>query len=67
MPIRFLRNSLKYRRIHNAWQEEFDALAPKAGAQAPDFNLSDATGQRSVRLSSFRGHKPVALIFGSFT
>lgn len=29
---------------------------------APDFELSDQFG-RSVRLSSFRGHRPVALVF----
>ena len=41
---------------------------PKPGDEAPDFELpllGDST--RKVRLSSFRGKKPVALIFRSFT
>ena len=41
--------------------------APKAGDLAPDFTLSDVTGTESVTLSDFRGQKPVALVFGSFT
>jgi hypothetical protein len=39
----------------------------KVGDAAPDFNLKTADGSRSVRLSSFRGQKPVVLIFGSHT
>lgn len=44
-----------------------ETRAPGVGAEAPDFELPrlDTTGR--VRLSSFRGVKPVALIFGSFT
>ncbi|MHB1424125.1 MAG: peroxiredoxin family protein [Gemmataceae bacterium] len=34
--------------------------------QAPDFSLPSLEG-RSVRLSDFRGHKPVVLLFGSFS
>lgn len=41
--------------------------APKAGDPAPDFTLSDVSGERSVTLSDFQGRKPVALVFGSFT
>lgn len=41
--------------------------APKAGDTAPDFTLSDISGKESVTLSQFRGKKPVALVFGSFT
>jgi len=50
-----------------AWQKRFNALAPKAGDIAPDFELCDANAENPVRLSNFRGRKPVALIFGSFT
>lgn len=50
-----------------AWQEKYDALAPRAGDPAPDFELSDVNGENPVRLSEFRGQKPVALIFGSYT
>ena len=36
-----------------------------AGSEAPDFTLPDAAGRR-VTLSSFRGKRPVVLVFGSF-
>jgi len=39
----------------------------KAGDPAPDFTLPDLTGKKQVTLSSFRGKKPVVLIFGSIT
>jgi hypothetical protein len=42
-------------------------LAPRAGDLAPDFTLRDISGTESVTLSDFRGKKPVALVFGSFT
>ena len=50
-----------------AWQKQFNPLAPKAGDIAPDFELRDVDGENPVRLSDFRGQKPVVLIFGSFT
>ena len=49
------------------WHETHDPLAPKAGDVAPDFELRDLGGESPVRLSDFRGCKPVALVFGSFT
>ena len=49
------------------WQQQADATAPKLGELAPDFELQDPTGQTSVRLADFRGKRPVALIFGSYT
>ncbi len=39
----------------------------KPGDLAPDFALKTVDGSGVVRLSSFRGEKPVALIFGSHT
>ncbi|MBI3040433.1 MAG: redoxin domain-containing protein [Chloroflexi bacterium] len=57
----------KYRRERKAEQERLDALAPKEGDIAPDFELYDVNGENPVRLSDFRGQKPVALIFGSYT
>jgi peroxiredoxin len=48
-------------------QKVLDAQAPKAGDLAPDFTLSDISGTESVTLSDFRGKKPVALVFGSYT
>jgi len=40
---------------------------PKAGDVAPDFELRYTTGENPVRLTDYRGHKPVALVFESFT
>jgi peroxiredoxin len=58
---------LHYFRKEKAWQKKFDAMAPRVGDHAPDFELTDVSGDKRVRLSEFQGHKPVALIFGSFT
>jgi hypothetical protein len=46
---------------------ERETLAPAIGAEAPDFKLPRLDRTEQVRLSSFRGRKPVALIFGSYT
>jgi len=40
---------------------------PRLGQAAPDFTLPTQDGKKTITLSSFRGHKPVVLIFGSFT
>jgi hypothetical protein len=37
------------------------------GDTAPDFRLHVLHSQETVQLASFRGRKPVALIFGSYT
>ena len=37
------------------------------GDLAPDFKLKTLDGSQTVRLSKFRGQKPVVLIFGSYT
>jgi Ca2+-binding EF-hand superfamily protein len=39
----------------------------KLGDMAPDFTLPDMTGKKQVTLSSFRGKKPVVLVFASYT
>jgi len=49
------------------WQQENNPNVPKVGEMAPDFELTDNTGKKSVRLSDFRGERPVVLLFGSFT
>jgi hypothetical protein len=41
--------------------------ALRVGDQAPDFKLKTKDGQREAQLSSFKGQKPVVLVFGSFT
>lgn len=60
-----------------AWE---DASRPRSGPfdfdqfslenasheEAPDFCLPALDEGRSIRLSDFRGHKPVVLIFGNF-
>jgi len=43
------------------------AGALNAGDAAPDFDLSSVDKSATVRLSSFRGSKPVVLVFGSYT
>ncbi len=60
-------STIKTRQEAKAWQHKFDDQAPKVGDLAPDFELRDINGENPVRLSDFRGNKPVALVFGSFT
>jgi hypothetical protein len=40
---------------------------PDLGRMAPDFTLKTQDGKKQIRLSQFRGKKPVVLVFGSFT
>jgi len=40
---------------------------PRLGDFAPDFTLPTHDGTQKIKLRSFRGQRPVALIFGSFT
>lgn len=41
--------------------------ALKAGDVAPDFTLQTLDRKQKVAMSGFRGKRPVALIFGSYT
>ena len=59
--------TIAQRMEYRAWQKRYDPFAPKEGDVAPDFKLRDSSGENLVRLSDFRGKKPVALVFGSFT
>lgn len=43
------------------------AGALKPGDPAPDFRLPTLDHQQTVQLSSFRGARPVVLVFGSYT
>jgi len=54
-------------RDHRAWQQKYETNVPKEGDLAPDFELYDMRNEQPVRLSDFKGEKPVALIFGSYT
>ena len=58
--IRNWRESIK-------WHRRYDREAPKRGELAAEFELWDVSREILFRLSDFRGNKPVALIFGSFT
>jgi hypothetical protein len=40
---------------------------PNPGQKAPAFTLSTPDGKKTISLSSYRGKKPVVLIFGNFT
>lgn len=62
-----MEETIKNRQQATAWQKKYDQQAPKVGDLAPDFELYDSSGENPLRLSDFRGKKPVALIFGSFT
>ena len=44
-----------------------DEMGPHEGMVPPDFNLKRMGSEELVQLSSFKGQKPVALIFGSYT
>ncbi len=44
-----------------------DETGPKVGAEAPDFCLKRLGTEERVRLSDYRGRRPVALAFGSYT
>jgi hypothetical protein len=39
----------------------------EAGTLASDFDLPTLEGGRSIKLSDYRGRKPVLLVFGNFT
>lgn len=49
------------------WQKKNNPNVPKVGELAADFVLTDVHGKSTIRLSDFRGNKPVVLLFGSFT
>ena len=44
-----------------------DEMGPQVGEVPLDFNLKRLGSDERVRLSSFTGQRPVALIFGSYT
>lgn len=56
----------KIRRLMREHRNRPD-LAPVVGDEAPGFRLKTLNGQREIELASFRGKKPVVLVFGSYT
>ena len=67
LGVEILTTANSWRAHEVEWQTKADATAPKVGELAPDFELKDPEGATSVRLADFRGKRPVALIFGSYT
>ena len=53
--------------IAPAAKKEFDEQKLKPGDVAPDFELKRRDGEGVLKLSSFKGEKPVVLVFGSIT
>ena len=37
------------------------------GQKAPDFTLKSLDGKKTIKLSDYKGKKPVVLVFGSYT
>ena len=62
-----LLRTIEFRNEELMWQQSHDPQSPKVGDMAPDFELQDPEGKARVRLSDFRGERPVALVFGSYT
>ncbi len=60
-------NHLEKYKFFRSWQQHVERDAPKEGDAAPDFSLTELDGTTTIRLSDFRGKKPVALVFGSHT
>lgn len=67
LGIELVRTMGEIRNEELQWQLAADRKAPKVGEAAPDFELQDPEGVAHVRLSDFRGKRPVALVFGSYT
>ena len=51
---------------HSMWMRA-RAGTLAVGQEAPDFTLPRHKGSGAVTLSSFRGSRPVVLVFGSYT
>jgi len=41
--------------------------APVVGSEAPNFKLKRLHSEDTIELASFKGKKPVVLVFGSYT
>ena len=79
--IQEARGRITARELLEGWQEELpaevraaleailvrDETGPNVGEAAPDFSLKRLGSEERVRLSDFRGRRPVALAFGSYT
>lgn len=54
-------------KLMNKRRQEQEKGGPDVGQVAPDFTLTTLDGKGTVKLSDFRGKKPVVLVFGSYT
>ncbi len=54
------------RKIMKDHKNKKDA-APAVGTRAPNFKLKTMGGDKEIELASFKGNKPVVLVFGSYT
>ena len=59
--------AMLYRTAEKSWQQKHDPNTPQVGDLATDFELFDPSGEKSFRLSDFKGKRPVVLLFGSYT
>ena len=48
-------------------RQKDDSNSLKVGQEAPTFKLKSLDGESETDLASFKGKKPVVLIFGSYT
>ncbi len=64
---RFAGKTVANNAVGYALIEERRHNRPRVGEESPDFELPLHDGSGSLRLSSFRGARPVVLIFGSLT
>jgi hypothetical protein len=55
--------------LHGLFTGEIGSIheGPALNQVAPDFTLKTEDGKQEIKLSQYRGKKPVVLIFGSFT
>lgn len=65
--MRILSDTIKYGIKEAAWKKKYETNAPKIDEPAVDFELLDSLGKNKIKLSDFKGKRPVGLIFGSFT
>jgi len=61
------KKAFSYRTTEKSWQQKHDPNTPQVGELAADFELFDPSGEKSFRLSDFKGKRPVVLLFGSYT
>ena len=68
-PTRQMAPPTRWHRLFGFFSGELGSFneGPNPGEEAPDFALSTPDLKTQVKLSAYRGKKPVVLIFGNFT